>query len=289
MLWPAARVRRLDTEIARRLAQVRQNNPESETWLALVEAALAETADVGRWRAAIPAPTADRPARAPLLQGAEIAVDSRAVRRFVRRLADIAALNGGALDRLDAVEVVEAAVCQDDARIDALASGDPSSLRVVAQVAALPLLVAAAQMIGGSVSAAWWEGYCPVCAAWPTLAEFRGLERKRWLRCGRCATAWELPWLRCAFCGETHHEHLGYLAPEEGETSRKVEVCDTCKGYLKAEPTVSALPWWGVVLDDAATVALDVAALDRGYHKPERPGFPLQVRIDARGSGFWTT
>jgi len=289
MLWPAARVRRLDTEIARRLAHVRQNNPESETWLALVEAALAETADVGRWRAAIPAPTADRPARAPLLQGAEIAVDSRAVRRFVRRLADIAALNGGALDRLDAVEVVEAAVCQDDARIDALASGDPSALRVVAQVAALPLLVAAAQTIGGSVSAAWWEGYCPVCAAWPTLAEFRGLERKRWLRCGRCATAWELPWLRCAFCGETHHEHLGYLAPEEGETSRKVEVCDTCKGYLKAEPTVSALPWWGVVLDDAATVALDVAALDRGYHKPERPGFALQVRIDARGSGFWTT
>src|SRR5207244_11494901 len=69
----------------------------------------------------------------------------------------IAALNGGALDRLDAVEVVEAAVCQDDARIDALASGDPSSLRVVAQVAALPLLVAAAQTIGGSVSAAWWE------------------------------------------------------------------------------------------------------------------------------------
>jgi len=282
MLWPAARVRRLDTEIARRLAQVRQNNPESETWLALVEAALAETADVGRWRAAIPAPTADRPARAPLLQGAEIAVDSRAVRRFVRRLADIAALNGGALDRLDAVEVVEAAVCQDDARIDALASGDPSSLRVVAQVAALPLLVAAAQTIGGSVSAAWWEGYCPVCAAWPTLAEFRGLERKRWLRCGRCATAWELPWLRCAFCGETHHEHLGYLAPEEGETSRKVEVCDTCKGYLKAEPTVSALPWWGVVLDDAATVALDVAALDRGYHKPERPGFGLEVRIWTR-------
>jgi len=31
-------------------------------------------------------------------------------------------------------------------------------------------------------------------------------------------------------------------------------VCDTCKGYVKAEPTVSELPWWGVLLDDVATV-----------------------------------
>jgi len=40
-------------------------------------------------------------------------------------------------------------------------------------------------------------------------------------------------------------------------------------------------------LDDVATVALDVAALDRGYHRPERPGFALEVKIVAR-SGFWT-
>ena len=288
MLWPTARLRRLDPEVTKRLALARQNSPESETWLTLVEAALAESADVSRWRAAIPAPVEGRRARAPLLHGAEIAVDGRAVRRFVRRLAGIAALNGGAPDRLDAVGLVEAAICQDDTRIDALAGGDASTLRVVAQIAAVPLLTAAAQTIGASVSATWWEGYCPVCGAWPTLAEFRGLERKRWLRCGRCATAWEMSWLRCVFCGEADHEHLGYLAPEEGETSRKVEVCDTCKGYLKAEPTVSALPWWGVVLDDAATVALDVAALDRGYHRPERPGFALEVRIVGRRSGFWT-
>jgi len=185
MLWPTARLRRLDPEVTKRLALARQNSPESETWLTLVEAALAESADVSRWRAAIPAPVEARPARAPLLHGAEIAVDGRAVRRFVRRLAGIAALNGGAPDRLDAVGLVEAAICQDDTRIDALAGGDASTLRVVAQIAAVPLLTAAAQTIGASVSAAWWEGYCPVCGAWPTLAEFRGLERKRWLRCVR--------------------------------------------------------------------------------------------------------
>ena len=96
-----------------------------------------------------------------------------------------------------------------------------------------------------------------------------------------------MPWLRCPFCAETSHENLGYLAPEEGETARKVEVCDSCKGYVKAEPTVRELPWWGVVLDDVETVALDVAALDRGYHRPDRPGFGVEVKIIGRGSRLW--
>lgn len=296
MLWPRTRRRHLDTEQAKRLAEVRQKRPESETWLALVEAALAESQDVATWDAAVPAPAEGRPVRAPLLHGAEIAVHAGSARRFVRRLAQLAGLDGTA-NRLDPIDLLEAAIRQDDARVDALTAGgsEPSTLRVVAQVAAVPLLRACARTIGKEVSPAWWEGYCPLCGAWPALAEFRGLERKRWLRCGRCGTGWEVPWLRCPFCAETNHENLGYLAPEDGggETTRKVEVCDTCKGYVKAEPTVRELPWWGVLLDDVATVPLDVAALDRGYHRPERPGFALEIRIVARqrgrgGSHFWT-
>jgi FdhE protein len=286
MLWPATRRRHVDAEQARRLADVRQKHPESETWLALLEAALAETQD-SVWDAAVsaPAPPQGRPVRAPLLHGAEVTVQPRSVSRFVRQLARLAGLDGTA-DRLDGIDLLEAAIRQDDARIDALAAGDPSPLRVVGQVAAVPLLQACARAIGREVPPSWWEGYCPVCGAWPTLAEFRGLERKRWLRCGRCGTGWELPWLRCPFCAETNHENLGYLAPQ-GETARKVDVCDTCKGYLKSEPSVRELPWWGVLLDDLETVALDVAALDRGYHRPERPGFDLQLRIVARRSGLW--
>ena len=286
MFWPTTR-RRLDAAVSDRLAVVQRDNPEADLWLALVEEALSESAEVDRWRVEVPALAPRTEAGAPLLHGAEIAVDAQRVRRFVRRLVRVAGLNGGTPESLNPIGMLAAAVCQDDARIDPLAE-DSVALRVVAQVAALPLLVAAAQTITADVPTAWPEGYCPVCGAWPALAEFRGIERKRWLRCGRCGSAWEIAWLRCAFCGETNHEHLGYLAPEEAETSRKVEVCDTCKGYLKAEPTVRALPWWGVVLDDAATVALDVAALDRGYHRPERPGFALDVRIVARRSGFWT-
>lgn len=286
MLWPRTRRRQLDADQAKRLADLRQKQPESATWLALVEAALAESQDATTWDAAVPAPEHDRPARAPLLHRAEITVNPRSVSRFTRRLAKLAGLNGAA-HRLDPIDLLEAAIRQDDARIDSLAASDPATLRVVAQVAAVPLLRACARRIGTAVSPAWWEGYCPLCGAWPTLAEFRGLERKRWLRCGRCGMGWEVPWLRCPFCAETSHENLGYLAPEEGETTRKVEVCDTCKGYVKAEPTVRELPWWGVLMDDVATVALDVAALDRGYHRPERPGFGLEVTIVPRRSPFW--
>ena len=278
MLWSPARRRQLTADQAQRLADLRQKNPESETWLTLVEAALTESQDATTWDTAVRSVPDGRPARAPLLHGAEVNVHARSANRFVRQLAQLAGLNGAAR-RLDALGLLEAAIRQDDARIDAFAAVDPSVLRVVAQVAVVPLLRECARVIGGEIPEAWWEGYCPLCGAWPTLSEFRGLERKRWLRCGRCGIGWQLPWLRCPFCAETNHENLGYLAPEEGETARKVEVCDTCKGYVKAEPTVRELPWWGVLLDDLATVALDVAALDRGYHRPERPGFELDVKV----------
>ena len=287
MLWPASGRRHLAAEQAQRLADVRQKRPESETWLALVEAALGETQDATTWDVVVPARVNGRPAHAPLLHGAELGVNGRAARRFVHQLARLAGLDGGgAAHRLDALDLLEAAIRQDDASLDALVTSDPSTLRVVAQVATVPLLRGCARTIGSEVSQAWCEGYCPLCGAWPTLAEFRGLERKRWLRCGRCGIGWEVPWLRCPFCAETSHENLGYLAPKDGETARKVEVCDTCRGYVKAEPTVRELPWWGVLLDDVETVALDVAALDRGYHRPERPGFDLELKVVEVGQGL---
>src|SRR5256712_11293295 len=113
-------------------------------------------------------------------------------------------------------------------------------------------------------------------------AEYTGLERTRQLRCGRCGTGWAVPALRCVFCAETDHENLGYLAPEEDEQMRRVEVCQTCKGYLKGLTTVRPLAPWAILLDDLMTVPLDVAALERGYHRPERPGYVLEARIAER-------
>ena len=251
----------------------------------LVEAAFAEADDSQAWADAVLNVANERPIRAPLLHQSQIAVRRRVLHRWLREVLELAAVDhlGRSLSRtLEPVALLEAAVSQDDDNMEALAGAvgvERPALSVVGQIAALPLLQTCGRALAAQVPSSWWEGYCPVCGAWPTLAEFRGLERKRWLRCGRCATGWEVPWLHCPFCGETEHTNLGYLAPEDGETTRKVEICDSCKGYVKAEPTVKPLAAWEIVLDDLATVPLEVAALDRGYHKPERSGFRLDARV----------
>jgi len=265
----------------------RRETPESAVWLALLEAALAESDDGARWEAAVPTPAVERPVKAPVLSHAQITVDGRAARSWIRRLLKlIPRLNPR---RIDGLALLEAAVCHDDARIAALAAAgdaEPHALSVLGQMAALPLLQACARSLASELPPTWWEGYCPLCGAWPVVAEYTGLERKRRLRCGRCGTGWTIPLLRCVFCDETEHTNLGYLTPEAGEQTRKIEVCYTCKGYVKAVTTVRSLAPWAILLDDLTTVPLDVAALERGYIRPERPGYALDARIQD-GGGWW--
>jgi FdhE protein len=272
------------------VAAARRETPESAAWLALLEAALAESDNAAVWDAAVPEPAAQRPVKAPLLFHARFTVDRRALRRSVRRLVSLA-LNSK-VRRIDAAALLEAALCQDDARTELLARDggngvDPAALRVAGQMAVLPLLQACARRLGSAVAPSWWEGYCPICGAWPVVAEYTGLDRQRQLRCGRCGTGWAIPHLRCAFCGETHHDNLGYLTPEAGDQTRKIEVCNTCKGYLKGFTTVRALPPWAILVDDLTSVPLDVAALERGYRRPERTGWALDAKVVEDGGGRW--
>ena len=290
MLWPNARIRHArNVEILERVAAARRETPESEAWLGLLEAALGESEDGAIWEAAVPAPAAERPVKAPMLTHTQVTLDGRAARGWVRRLLK---LSPPVIPRrIDGLALLEAAVCHDDARIDALAAAagaEPHALRVLGQMAALPLLQACARGLVSELPATWWEGYCPLCGAWPVVAEYTGLERKRRLRCGRCGTGWAIPHLRCVYCDETEHGNLGYLTPEAGEQTRKIEVCHSCKGYVKGFTTVRALAPWAILLDDLTTVPLDVAALERGYRRPERPGYRLECRItEARGGGWW--
>jgi len=293
MLWPPARLRRTrNVELQERLAQARRDNPEAEAWLGLLEAALDESENAAGWEAAVPQLAADRPVKTPLLYRARLTVDGRAVRNWVRRLLGLAPQVNGGRRGMDGLALLEAAVCQDDGRLDALAAAagtDAQVVRVVGQMAAVPLLQACARGLVSQIPASWWEGYCPVCGAWPVVAEYTGLERKRQLRCGRCGTGWAIPLLRCAFCDEIQHDNLAYLTPEEGEQTRRIEVCQTCKGYLKAVTTVRASAPWAILIDDLMTVHLDVAALERGYRRPERPGWALETHIEVGGGrgGWW--
>jgi FdhE protein len=223
-----------------------------------------------------------------LLAGTTTALDGRRVRRWLRRLLRTAAAQGGPAatleraDALDPIALLDAFVECDTTRLDGLATEadvHPAALRAVAPLGAMPLLQACGRAVGSRVPADWRAGYCPVCGAWPTLAEARGLERTRRLRCGRCGGDWHAEWLRCAFCDTTDHTRLGALVPENVKETRRVETCAVCHGYLKTLTTLTARTALEVALDDLATVALDVAALERGYARPTGPGHALGMRL----------
>ena len=118
-----------------------------------------------------------------------------------------------------------------------------------------------------------------MCGAWPAMVEMRGIQRERRMRCGCCGSDWLLPVLRCAFCDEMNHQKLGLLLSEGEEQHIRVERCTSCHGYLKSVTTLGALPFTVLAMKDLSTVSFDLAAQDRGYSRPARPGWQLKVEI----------
>jgi FdhE protein len=245
--------------------------------LSLVEAALGEM-ERPIWAASVPAPQHSAAIGQPLLSDAIIRIAPGPVRRWVHRALTIAGAGASATPfvdslaagRLDPLALFEAAVAGDPERLDDLAraAGDGRGvLKVVGPIVAMPMLHACRQAWTPLVPAAWAEGYCPICGYWPAFAETRGLGGQRQLRCGRCGGGWRTEWLRCPFCGERGHEHLGSLA-SEGPGRQTVVVCERCRHYVKALTAVAPIRPEHVFLQDLAMLVLDVIALERGYCRP---------------------
>jgi FdhE protein len=261
----------------------------------LVEAALAET-ERPVWAESVPAPQHSAALGQPLLSGAIIRIAPGPVRRWVHRAMTIAGAGASATPfvdalatgRLDPLALFEAAVAEDPDRLDDLArvaGDDHGVLRVVGPIVAMPMLHACRQAWTPLVPTAWAEGYCPICGGWPAFAEARGLDGQRRLRCGRCGGDWRTERLRCPFCGERGHEHLGSLV-SEGPERQSVDVCERCRHYVKALTALVPIRPEHVFLQDLATLVLDVIALERGYCRPAAKG--RRVEVIARPSRLRT-
>jgi formate dehydrogenase maturation protein FdhE len=85
--------------------------------------------------------------------------------------------------------------------------------------------------------------------------------------------------LQCAFCDELHHDQLGTLTPEGEPQTRRVDVCRTCKGYLKGFTTLRPMSLRLVAMTDLASVDLDLIAQEREYTRPERSAFALDFSL----------
>jgi FdhE protein len=252
-------------------AEASEVDPTWRPWLDLLDIALEEPESP--WQSAVIF-AADRPAGAPLVHGATLALDAERAGTLVRRLTDSAGIARGAT--IDARAAIRAAIARDGDSLAAMAERCDASLdsfALLAQVASMPMLLSISRAHDERAARAWQRGYCPVCGAWPSLAESRGIERERRLRCGSCSADWPLPLLRCAFCGEGDHAKLGSLLVDGEEHLRRVDTCESCRGYLKVVTTFEALGTPSLLMVDVGTVPLDLVAHERGYARPTPPGW----------------
>jgi FdhE protein len=108
---------------------------------------------------------------------------------------------------------------------------------------------------------------CPFCSRKPGLGVLRpqGDGAARSLVCSFCLNEWEFRRIVCPGCGEENDQKLSVFTASDFDYIR-VECCDACKTYIKtvdlarngrAEP----------VVDELASVPLDLWARDRGYAK----------------------
>lgn len=277
---------------AQQLEELARRDPSVST-LALLQAELARESERPVWTKAMPAMPADPDAGVPLLHGHELHVSRRHVRGLLERLAGLVDQSlrsaiSEALDsrKLDELELIEASINQDPECLERLAEQagvELPRLAALGHLVSTPLLRACGRQAEPLLEPlVWEEGYCPVCAAWPALAEVRGVERVRWLRCGRCGAGWSRPHQICAYCGNRDYQTQSYLSTPDRRESQQAVACEACHGYLKSVSSMVALSTVEVALEDLRTMHLDVAVLRRGYSRPSKPGFVMRVQVRAR-------
>ena len=270
-------------------------HPEWRPLLLLIKEALRE-AERPKWARFVPTLEHSGRGGRPLLDGAVINAAPRLVRRWVRHILGIATAAGTEVEPLsrrvaegwlDPLLLFESAVSQDVDRFHEVALVEKDYhglLRGLAPLIAMPLLQSCRRAWAERVPVDWAYGFCPICGSWPALAEKRGLDGARHLRCGCCGGDWRTEWLRCPFCGEANHEKLGSLVSPDKLERETIEVCDRCSGYVKTMTTLRAIRPEHVVLQDLATVVLDIAALERGYRRPAAKGHEVAVSVVAESS-----
>jgi formate dehydrogenase maturation protein FdhE len=115
------------------------------------------------------------------------------------------------------------------------------------------------------------ERHCPACGGLPHLSvrvagdSVDGGSRN--LLCATCLYEWFYRRVACANCGEEAPAKLAYFKAEQF-AHIKIEICETCRRYVKSVDLTELGNASGLV-DDVASAALDLWAIDRGYTKLE--------------------
>lgn len=279
------------THLAAGLEAIKSQHPEWQPWLGIIEVILDDIADP-RWEAAIPPRSTSEISKAPLLARRAIGLLPALARSTIAKLFRTASRSESAAmatlaalvdrDNFDVAALLKISLDQDHAALQqfaATANVDAGAFAAVAALLPLPFLQACNRVWAGSVAPSWLEGYCPICGSWPAFCEVRGIERNRFLRCGRCGSAWQARGLLCPYCGMDDHKELASLVPENNSLNAVIECCKRCQGYVKTFTKLQGSKASDVIIDDLASVELDIAAAEQGYKRPQGAGFALHVAV----------
>ena len=120
----------------------------------------------------------------------------------------------------------------------------------------------------------WLKGSCPVCGGEPLMGRLEEENGKRHLQCYLCRTNWEFARLECPLCDNNDQKKLRYFFDEDNKHQR-VELCDQCKGYLKVLDTREVGDRFSLVVENLATLPLDVVAKREGFTRDTNRLFGL--------------
>ena len=108
----------------------------------------------------------------------------------------------------------------------------------------------------------WSHGYCPLCGGEPEFGLITPAA-ERVLICVRCTARWRFAAFDCPFCG--NHDPARIRSFTSGDGRHRLYACDGCRRYLKALDARFADSPLIVSVDQVATMALDAAAMQKGY------------------------
>jgi FdhE protein len=112
----------------------------------------------------------------------------------------------------------------------------------------------------------WMKGHCPICGSLPCLSLLKEEVGKRFLLCSHCGYQWRIDRMICPFCNNRNQESLQFFYAEEEKTHR-VDLCEKCHQYIKTID-LRTIGETDFLLEDLATLHLDIVASKRGYKRP---------------------
>lgn len=173
-----------------------------------------------------------------------------------------------------AVQDFDLFVTQVSRSLESASDAAPSlaTLAFILHSALVPFMVTASEgaleAMGDSATSGWASGQCPVCGAAAAMGrmgestKLKGSERTLW--CSQCHAEWSYERLRCARCGSRIQSKLRY-AYEESDPAHRLHLCDECHGYLKVTFEDAMDKPTEMVVEEAASMALDAIARAEGY------------------------